>query len=67
MDGDKTITDFYSAVDTGFISENVYLYCSSFGLSTVVLGMVNRIELAKSMGLKEDQKIVLTQPVGYAE
>ncbi|MBU1127793.1 MAG: SagB/ThcOx family dehydrogenase [Candidatus Omnitrophica bacterium] len=67
MSGDKTITDFYSATDTGFISQNVYLFCASEGLSTVVLGWVDRIRLAEVMGLKENQKIVLTQPVGYAE
>jgi len=57
--------DFYSATDTGFISQNVYLFCASEGLSTVVLGMVDRPALAKAMGLKNDRKIVLTQPVGY--
>ena len=31
-DADK---DFYSAADTGFISQNVYLYCASEGLATV--------------------------------
>ncbi|MCX6354573.1 MAG: SagB/ThcOx family dehydrogenase [Candidatus Aureabacteria bacterium] len=57
--------DFYSATDTGFISQNVYLFCASEGLATVVLGMVDRPALAKVMGLRGDQKIVLTQPVGY--
>lgn len=57
--------DFYSATDTGFISQNVYLYCASEGLATVVLGMVRKPELAKTMKLRPDQKIILTQPVGY--
>ena len=56
---------FYSATDTGFISQNVYLFCASEGLATVVLGYVDRLALAKKMGLKPDQKIILTQPVGY--
>ena len=30
--------DFYSATDTGYISQNVYLYCASAGLATVVRG-----------------------------
>ena len=67
MGGDKTVTDFYSAVDTGFISQNVYLFCASERLSTVVLGMVNRVELAKAIGLTTNQKIILAQPVGYPE
>jgi SagB-type dehydrogenase family enzyme len=57
--------DFYSAADTGFISQNVYLYCASEGLATVVLGWVNKPALAKIMKLRPDQKIILTQPVGY--
>jgi len=67
MSGEPDIDDFYSAVDTGFISQNVYLYSTSEGLSTVVLGMVNRDKLAERMGLTDNQKIVLTQPVGYPE
>ena len=61
----KQEKDFYSATDTGFISQNVYLFCASEGLATVVLGYVDRLVLAKKMGLKPDQKIILTQPVGY--
>lgn len=56
---------FYSAADTGFISQNVYLFCASEGLATVVLGWVDKDELAKKMGLVEGDRIILTQPVGY--
>jgi len=57
--------DFYSATDTGFISQNVYLYCASEGLATVVRGLVNRPALAERMGLRPDQKIILAQSIGY--
>jgi len=57
--------DFYSAANTGFISENVYLYCASEGLATVVRGLVDRPPLAEAMGLRPDQKIILAQTVGY--
>ncbi|MCK4283147.1 MAG: nitroreductase family protein [Candidatus Brocadiae bacterium] len=57
--------DFYSATDTGFISQNVYLYCASEGLATVVRGLVDRPKLAKEMGLRANQKIILAQSVGY--
>ena len=59
--------DFYSATDTGFISQNVYLFCASEGLATVVLGLVDKPALAKKMGLRSDQKVILTQPVGYSK
>ena len=56
---------FYSATDTGYVSQNVYLFCASEGLSTVVLGTIDRDQLAKTMKLQPRQRIILTQPVGY--
>ena len=51
--------------DTGFIGENVYLYCASEGLATVVRANIDREALAKEMKLKPEQKIILAQSVGY--
>ena len=59
------MVDFYAATDTGFISENVYLYCASAGLATVVRGWVDKPVLAKAMKLRNNQKIILAQTVGY--
>lgn len=56
---------FYSAADTGFIAQNVYLYCASAGLATVVRGWVDRDKLHTVMKLAEHQKIILAQTVGY--
>ncbi|OQY11149.1 MAG: hypothetical protein B6I30_07420 [Desulfobacteraceae bacterium 4572_187] len=56
---------FYSAADTGFINQNVYLYCASTGLTTVVRGLIDRSALAKIMGLRPDQRVILSQSVGY--
>ncbi len=55
----------YAASDTGFISQNVYLYCASEGLGTVVRAMIDRKKLHKVMGLREDQTIILAQSVGH--
>lgn len=65
MGGNDETKNFYSATDTGFVSQNVYLFCASEGLVTVVLGMVDKPNLSKIMGLGDNQKIILTQPVGY--
>jgi SagB-type dehydrogenase family enzyme len=61
----KEDKDLYSAADTGFISQNVYLYCASDGLATVVRGSIDRQALAKTMKLRPEQKIILAQSVGY--
>jgi len=60
------VRDFYAAADTGYISENVYLFCASEGLATGVMGGFDRDELAKQLGLDPAQrKVVLVQAVGY--
>jgi SagB-type dehydrogenase family enzyme len=56
---------FYSAADTGFISQNVYLFCAAFRLGTVVRDWIDRPMLAEKILLKEEQKIILAQTVGY--
>jgi SagB-type dehydrogenase family enzyme len=55
----------YTSADTGFIGQNVYLYCASSGLATVVRGSIDRPALAEAMKLRADQKIILAQTVGY--
>jgi nitroreductase len=61
-DEEKT---FYSGADTGFISQNVYLYCAAEGLATVVRALIDKPVLAKAMKLRPDQRITLAQCVGY--
>jgi SagB-type dehydrogenase family enzyme len=57
--------DMYVAADAGFIAQNVYLFCASEGLATVVRGSVDRSALAITLRLRPDQKIILAQTVGY--
>jgi nitroreductase len=63
--GGGTDKDVWVGADAGFISENVYLYCSSEGLATVVRASIDREALAKEMKLRPDQKIIFAQSVGY--
>jgi nitroreductase len=57
--------ELYSAADTGFIAQNVYLFCASEGLAVVVRGSVDRDALAAALGLGKQQKVILAQTVGY--
>ncbi|MBR0223847.1 MAG: SagB/ThcOx family dehydrogenase [Bacteroidales bacterium] len=52
-------------VDTGFISQNIYLFCTSEGLATVVRAMVPKESLAQALGLSPTQEITLVQTVGW--
>ncbi|MDI6845798.1 MAG: SagB/ThcOx family dehydrogenase [Candidatus Saccharicenans sp.] len=56
---------FYSGAHAAFIAQNVYLFCASESLATVVRASINREELAKAMKLRPEQKIMLAQTVGY--
>jgi nitroreductase len=55
----------YSGADVGFIAENVYLYCASQGLATVVRASIDRPALAQAMALRPEQRVILAQTVGY--
>jgi SagB-type dehydrogenase family enzyme len=54
-----------ASANTGYISENVYLYCASEGLATVVRGSVDKPTLEAAMKLRPEQKVILAQTVGY--
>ena len=61
---DDAAKEFYSGTDTGFVSQNVYLYCASEGLATVVLGSINRDAIMELLNITNG-KVTLAQPVGY--
>jgi SagB-type dehydrogenase family enzyme len=65
--GSESLEDkvFYSACDTGFIGQNVYLFSASEGLATVVRGSIDRSSLAKAMKLRPEQRVTLAQSIGY--
>lgn len=57
---------FYAALDTGYISQNVYLFCAAEGLATVARGQLDRVALARKLGLAPGQEVILAQSVGFA-
>jgi SagB-type dehydrogenase family enzyme len=54
-------------VDSGFVSQNVYLYCTAAGMGSVALLLINRGALEKALRLQDHEKIVMTQAVGYLQ
>jgi SagB-type dehydrogenase family enzyme len=53
--------------DAGFISQNVYLFCATQGLATVVRASIDVAQLADALGLKSSQRVVLANTVGYPQ
>jgi len=56
----------YASVDSGFIGQNVYLFCASEGLATVFRGAVDYEKLNRTMQLDADQFVTFAQTVGYS-
>ena len=55
----------YASVDTGFIGQNVYLFCASEGLATVFRGAVDYQKLSRTLHLPDQQFVTFAQTVGY--
>jgi len=63
----KTAADNFTASieDSGYCAQNVYLYCASEGLKTVVRAGAKEVELLKAMNLGDNYKFIVAQTVGY--
>lgn len=57
--------DVFGATCAGAIAQNVYLFCAEQGLNTVVRAWFDRATLAKTLALESDERVLLTQTVGY--
>jgi len=63
--GDTAGNRNFANIDVGYISQNVYLFCTSEGLATGARAMVDQKALGEKLKLRPDQLIVLAQSVGY--
>jgi len=55
-----------AAANTGFIGQNVYLYCASEGLGCVFRGALDAEAVGKLLRLSDGQFVAFAQTVGYA-
>jgi nitroreductase len=51
-------------IDTGYLVQNVYLYCASAGIGSVARGSFNAPKLQSDLKLTPDQIVTLVQAVG---
>ncbi|MBH2009365.1 MAG: SagB/ThcOx family dehydrogenase [Burkholderiales bacterium] len=54
----------FASVAAGAMVQNVYLFCASAGLCTVIRAWIDRQALSEAMGLQADHQILLSQTVG---
>ena len=59
------LCESYASVAAGAVSQNVYLFCASSGLATVIRAWIDRDAIADALGLNHDQQVLLSQTVGY--
>jgi SagB-type dehydrogenase family enzyme len=57
----------YASVAAGAMAQNVYLYCASAGLATVIRAWIDRGALTQALGLNNDQQVLLAQTVGRSK
>ena len=65
MDDSPEERRLLTSVDTGFIGQNVYLFCASEGLATVFRGSVDYPKLKRTLKLPHQQFVTFAQTVGY--
>ena len=62
----RQVLESLAAMDAGYVSQNICLYCSAAKLATVPRASMDKEALTKSLQLKESQILLLNNPVGYA-
>jgi nitroreductase len=55
----------YAYTDTGFIGQNVYLFCASEGLATIFRGLLDRAKLHQVLQLPASPFVAFAQTVVY--
>lgn len=54
-----------ACMDAGYVSQNVYLYCTIDNLATVARGTMNTDALKEALNLNDNQVPLLNHPIGY--
>jgi len=54
-----------ASAHSGFIGQNVYLFCASEGLNSVFRGAINKDLIAETLNLEENLHIIYSQSVGF--
>lgn len=63
-EGEETAKMPMVAMDTGFVAQNVYLYCASEGLATAYRVSIDKPKLVEAIKLRPTQRIMGAQSIG---
>ena len=62
---DRAPNDKFGAMDTGYVSQNIYLACTALGLKTVARATMDFDALKRELNLAETSYLELNHPIGY--
>jgi len=54
-----------AAAHSGFIGQNVYLFCASEGLHAVFRALIDKDKIAAALNLNDNQHVIYSQTVGF--
>lgn len=63
----KSDNDTMSALDAGYVSQNICLICTALGLNTVPRITMDKDALSKALNLKPTDKLIANNPIGWAK
>ena len=59
-------TNRFAAMDAGYVSQNIYMYCSAAGMATVACaGGINPKAIQEALSLPQTKVALLYHPIGY--
>lgn len=58
-------TRIIAAIDAGIVCQNINIFCSATGLSTVPRATMDKDTLKKTLKLSDTQLLLMNNPVGY--
>ena len=61
----KDTEETWSFANTGFIAQNVYLWCASEGLACIVRAMADKDLIKKTLKLRPEQHFILAQTIAH--
>ncbi|MDL2231168.1 SagB/ThcOx family dehydrogenase [Porphyromonadaceae bacterium OttesenSCG-928-L07] len=67
FNGDAETKLYLGALDAGIVSQNIALFCAGTGLVTVPRAYMDKEKLHKTLKLREEQQIMINNPIGYSK
>ncbi len=62
---DAATVEVFAGIDVGIVSQNISLFCAGNGLATIPRAMMDQAALREALQLKESQRLMLNNAVGF--